>query len=341
MTAEINPDRTFAESNFSNNRRTVTGRVQSGTDVAVTKIERTSYPASSVVTADVTVQNLGTTRVTTPVEFSIPGLTTQSKDITLAAGQTRIVRFIFSTPATGPITMTAEANKRRTFEETDYTNNRLSVTAQIIPIPSGSASCSDIITWNETDSHIVYYDEWCDSCEEYHTYSYTCHHTFTYETRLTTSHDVTPRTLKSGYGFAVNLNNSISTRLLSNSGCSSWGRNRANTLIPAPPDRAQVSLGWTVTNRRGTQPATVDLNRISNTATTSRFEPRPNAISEIGSRLIFTDAALAGTRQNPRQHQFIFRVVGGGVNGIPFCKEITERITINGNMYEDDATGHN
>jgi hypothetical protein len=128
--------------------------------------------------------------------------------------------------------------------------------------------------------------------------------------------------------------------MVSNRGCRHWGRGRANTLIPVPPDKAQVRLGWTVTNRRGTQPATVDLNRLSLTATQSRFEPRQNPISEIGSKLIFTDAALAGTRQSPRTHQIIISVTGGGVNGIPFCADIRDSITINGNMYEDDATGH-
>jgi hypothetical protein len=61
----------------------------------------------------------------------------------------------------------------------------------------------------------------------------------------------------------------------------------------------------------------------------------------LRSKLIFTDVALAGTAQRPQEHRFIISIAGGGVNGIPFCKEITERITINGVMYEDDATGAN
>ena len=167
------------------------------------------------------------------------------------------------------------------------------------------------------------------------------YHTFTYETKLTTSHNISPQTFKSGYGFAATLSNSISTRQTGNQGCGSWGNSRANTKIPSPPGKAQVKLGWTVTNRLGTQSSTVDLNLLSRTATQSKFEPRPNPISEINSKLIFTDVALAGTKQNPKEHQFIISIVGGGVNGVPFCKEITDKITINGNMYEDDATGAN
>lgn len=339
MTANINPDRTFNESTFANNSVTVTGQVRNSADVAVTKIEKTSYSATSVVTADVTVKNLGSKAVTTPVEFTIPGLTTQTQVVTLAAGQTQVLHFNFSTPPSGTLTMTAEANKYRTFTESNYANNKMTVTATIIPAPSGSASCSDTITWTENDSHYVPRGFWYEG--EYYDTSYTCYHTFTYETKLTASYNITPTTLKSGYGFAVTVSNSISTRMVSNAGCASWGNGRANTQIPTTPNMAQVKLGWTVKNTRGTQPSTVDLNLIYRTSSQSRFEPKVNPISEIGSKLIFTDVALAGTKTSPKQHQILISITGGGVNGIPFCKEFTDRITINGNMYEDDATGHN
>lgn len=339
MTAEINPDRSFSESDYTNNKLTVTGQVQSGNDVAITKIEKTSYPATSVVMADVTVTNLGSDPVTTPVEFSIPGLTTQKQDVYIPAGQCKVLHFKFSTPASGTLNMTAEANKDRKITERDYSNNMLAVQASIVPVPSGSASCSDTITWTETDSHSVSYEYWCDNHEEYHTSSYTCYHTFTYETKLSTSYNISPKTLKSGYGFAVDVSNSISTRMVSNSGCGSWGNSRSNSNTPSPPDKAQVKLGWTVKNKLGTQQSVVDLKLLSRTASVSKFEPNQNPISELKSKLIYTDVALAGTKTSPKMHKIIISIAGGGVNGIPFCKEITDNITINGVMYEDDATG--
>lgn len=333
MTAEINPDRTFTESDYTNNKLTVTGQVQSNDDVAVTKIEKTSYPATSVVVADVTVKNLGITSITTPVEFSIPGITTQTKSITLATGASAVLNFTFSTPTSGTLTMTAEANKDRSFTESNYANNKLTVTATIVPAPIGSTSCSDTITWNESGSHTVRSSYW--NGERWVSYSYTCYHTFTYETKLTATYDITPKTLKSGYGFTVTVNNTISTRMVSNLGCGSWGSGRANTKIPATPDKSQVKLGWTVKNSRGTQPSTVDLNLISRIATQSKFEPKLNPISEVGAKLIYTDVALAGTKTSPKTHQIIISITGGGVNGVAFCKGFTDRITINGNMYED------
>ncbi len=310
-------------------------------DVAVTRIEKTSYPATSLVTADVTVQNLGNEAIVTPVAFSIPGLTEQSKDIALEAGQSAVLHFTFSTPETGPITMTAEANQSRAFKESTYDNNILSVIAQIIPAPEESASCSDTIRWTETDSHRVRERYWDSYSQRYVSYWYDCHHTFTYEAKLTTTHTISPKTLKSGYGIAVNVTNTVSTRMVRNRGCPDWGDDRENTLVPRPPDKAQVKMGWTVTNRLGTQPSTVDLNLLNRTSTQSRFECRPNPISEIRAKQIYTDVALAGTKERPKTHQLILSITGGGVNGIPFCTEIRDRITINGNMYEDDTTGAN
>lgn len=330
MTATINLGREFTESDYTNNTHTETGQVLSGNDVAVTKIEKTSYPATSVVTADVTVKNLGTEPITTPVAFSIPGVTTQNKDITLAVGQTQTLHFTFSTPASGTLSMTAEANKTRVFSERDYSNNKLTVSAAIVPAPTPSSS-DDIITWTEDDEH------W----EPAPGGGYPCYHRLTYETKLAVSHSITPQTLKSGYGFAVTANATINTRMVKNDGCTHWGNSRANIKIPVPPDKAQVKLGWTVKNRLGTQPASIDLKLLSKTATQSKFEPVPNAISEIKAKQIYTGVALAGTATNPKNHKIVLSITGGGVNGKSFRKEIIDQITINGVMYDDDFTGAN
>jgi len=52
------------------------------------------------------------------------------------------------------------------------------------------------------------------------------------------------------------------------------------------------------------------------------------------------DVALAGTKTSPKTHPVTININGGGVAGVTtFCKKITESITINGSMYEDDHTG--
>lgn len=54
------------------------------------------------------------------------------------------------------------------------------------------------------------------------------------------------------------------------------------------------------------------------------------------ARKIYTDVALAGTKEEPASHSFDIYISGGGVGNIEFCKKLSKTITINGDMYEDD-----
>lgn len=305
-------------------------------DVAVTQIEKTSYPASQGVTAEVTVKNNGLKEVDTTLDFDIPGILDEDRAVHLNAGESKVIPFSFGTPESGSIIMTAEVNKARTFEEVDYSNNKLSVTAVIEapPIYPETGSCSDTIRWTETDSHTITYP-----CSKHGSHSYTCSHTFVYETKLTTTYNIAPRTLKSGYGFVVTANTSINTRMVSNSGCGSWGGGRSPSKKPVPPTKAEVRLNYKVVNKLGTQPYTVQMFQTHLGSTTSAFEPKANPISEIHAKKIYTAVGLKGTSQSPAKHYFNIYVSGGGVNGVEFCKVIHDFITINGNLYEDDFTG--
>lgn len=305
-------------------------------DVAVKQIEKTSYPASQGVNAEVTVKNNGLKEVDTTLDFDIPGILDEDRAIHLDAGESKVVNFSFGTPASGSIIMTAEVNKARTFEELDYTNNKLNITAviEVPPIYPDTGSCSDTIRWTETDSHTITYP-----CSRHGSHSYTCSHTFVYETKLTTTYNIAPRTLKSGYGFVVDADTSIATRMVSNSGCGSWGGGRSPSKKPVPPTKAEVRLNYKVFNKLGTQPYTVQMLQTHLGSTTSAFEPKANPISEIHAKKIYTAVGLKGTSQSPAKHYFDIYVSGGGVNGVEFCKVLHGFITINGNMYQDDFTG--
>jgi len=305
-------------------------------DVAVTQIAKTSYPASQGVTAEVTIQNNGLKEVDTTLDFNIPGILDEDRAIHLDAGESKVISFSFGTPETGSFVMTAEVNKSRAFEETDYSNNKLIVTAVIEtpPVYPISGSCSDTIRWTETASHTI-----TVPCEKHGSHSYPCTHTFVYETKLTTTYNIAPRTLKSGYGFVVTVNPSINTHMVSNSGCGNWGSGRSPSKKPVPPTKVEVRLPYKVTNKLGTQPFTVQLAQSGSSSTTSAFEPKPNPISEIRAKKIYTAVGLSGTASRPARHDFDIYVSGGGVNGVEFCKVIHDFITINGNMYEDDFTG--
>ena len=202
-----------------------------------------------------------------------------------------------------------------------------------LPIEN-STSCDSSIRWTETDSHTIK-----KPCSRHGYHTYTCNHSFIYETAMTTTHSVSPKTLKSGYGFSVDVSASISTTLVSNTGgCSNWGFGRTPDKTPQAPTKAEVRTGYTVTNILGTQGNVVALEKVSSNATNSAFVTAANPISVNSSKTIFTDVALPGTAESPALHSFEIYVYGGGVNGIEFCKSIPETITINGSMYDDDGT---
>lgn len=310
-------------------------KMADGPDVAVANIEKTSYPANQGVIATVTVQNLGKDPQETSLDFSIPNITNVSELVYLEAGETKTVDFYFQTPGNGPISMTANANKNKDFVERDYSNNIKTVEADIVAPPDiTNPFCSETITWTETDYHTV-----SRPCPNHGSHSYKCYHTYTYQATLSATDTISPNVLKSGYGFEVGVNTVVSTKLMSESGCDNYRNpNRKPTKEPKVPTNAEVRLNYMVTNSLGTQPYTVTLERNSSTTTTTSFITAQNPISVKKSRNIFTDVALKGTAEAPFTHSFDIYISGGGVNGVEFCKKITETFTINGSMYDDDGT---
>lgn len=212
----------------------------------------------------------------------------------------------------------------------DEQNPRPNPNPTVTVRPSGV--CDGEITWTETDSHRVYIGT--DSRTGRKKYR-TCSHTFKYKTTLSANAVINPTTFKSGYGFEVTVNYSISTVLVSNSGgCSSWGGTRTPAATVSAPTKATVYLPWTVTNNFGTQGDAVTMEKSGN----SFILPR-SRISSIGARKIYTPVELAGTKESPKTHSFEIYINGGGVNRTEFCKKLTGSITINGDMYEDDFSG--
>jgi hypothetical protein len=309
--------------------------VANGPDVAVTKIEKTSYPTNQGVSATVSVQNLTDQPQETTLDFSIPNIIDASEIVALGANETKTVDFYFQTPDSGTLPMTAHANKNKIFKERNYNNNKMTVNAVIETPPKidETQGCGETIKWTENDDHTI-----VTPCKKHGSHSHRCNHTFTYETTLLTSHNVSPKIFKSGYGFEVNADTSISTKLISNSGCKDWGNNRVPSKIPKPPTKAEVRLNYSVSNSLGTQPYVVTLECSAQTSTTSSFITTENPISVKNSRSIFTAVSLKGTTDNPVTHYFDIYISGGGVNGVEFCKKITESFIISGSMYDDDGT---
>lgn len=196
--------------------------------------------------------------------------------------------------------------------------------------PSGV--CNGIIEWTETDSHrvIIGYTKNGNPI-----YSW-CNHTFKYKAVLGATANISPTTLKSGYGFGVDVNCTLNTTLVSNTGgCRSWGNSRRHTSTVKNPTTATVFVPWDMTNRLGSQGRSISM--VSNG--TLKFTLPASPVSEIGAKKIYTPVELAGTKESPQSHSFEIYIGGGGVGSVEFCQKLNGTITINGDMYEDDFSG--
>lgn len=213
--------------------------------------------------------------------------------------------------------------------------------SQAVPPADTKTGCSDVIQWSEVKTHTYTVGSGENKVTR------TCNHVYTYQSKLNSSASLTAAkpngnatTFKSGYGFMVNLNNSITTSQIGNAGACGKSLSKANSKKPTPPLSSEVKTDWTVKlkDSKATQPKTVLLAKAASTATTSKFVTAANPISHYKNAQIYTDVALKGTKKKPVKHTVTVYTYGGGVNGVQFCKSIPLSFTINGNMYEDDWT---
>lgn len=206
--------------------------------------------------------------------------------------------------------------------------------------------CSDTVVWEEkTKSHSVITGYKSNGSP----IRKSCRDTYTYEAKAQiTDVTVSPSTLKSGYGFSVDVTAQIKSELVnassSNEYCDRLDWNRKPTSLPPMPDNATVWLDYTVYSRlyNQTQGSGVQLEKVSETkngdVVTVTWRTAVNPISVTGDRVILTDIALAGTKENPVTHNFTVWIKSGNGGAGEFCVSADGAFTINGNMFEDDKT---
>ncbi len=212
-------------------------------------------------------------------------------------------------------------------------------------IPAPTSGCGDVIKWSDPEPHSYKHSPGCktrklaDGTSQRYCPGHTCTHIHNYESSLTANVTLNPTTLKSGYGFTVSANTSISTKEIPNSGTCGTFRTKASVKTPVPPVAGEVQVGWVYKNETGSQKKTLPMQKISATSTTSTFQMPMNSLSPKKERKVYTAVELAGTTKKPVKHNVSIVLHGGGVPGVAeFCTTLVKQITINGNMYEDDHT---
>lgn len=197
--------------------------------------------------------------------------------------------------------------------------------------PTGE--CNGIIEWTETDSHRVFTGDYTPGGKKKYR---TCRHSFAYKSVLTATANVTPSTLKSGYGFKTEVNANVATNLVSNNGgCDDWGNHRTPFMTIKNPTTSTVYIPWDMTNRLGTQNKTITMEQDG----TLKWILPVSHVSETGARKIYTPVELPGTEETPVTHNFEIYISGGGLERVEFCLKLDESITVNGDMYSDDFSG--
>lgn len=238
-----------------------------------------------------------------------------------------------------------------------------------------SDGCVNHIEWSETEHHTYYHSPGCKTRTVTTGYTedgtpitktvrycpgHPCTHTYYYSLDIDVGGAITadkpnggPTTFKSGYGFSLTAYDRTTTAdiklVRSSSSYSGCNKNykKSNATVSGFTNaevRLPAGSGWDVSNpQKGTRQARV-IPLVRNGTT---FTTPANPVSHYNNRLIYTGVALPGTRQSPVTHQIPVWFSGSWLRGsnvnVELCGYINPalRITINGNMYEDDSTQDN
>lgn len=249
----------------------------------------------------------------------------------------------------------------------------------IVNTPVGE--CAEKIPFNVGHKTHTVYCSGCKKDEDGDRYcpGHICTHSASYEAKLTvggTLNAVHPNgnstTFKSGYGFTISANSTITVTKVKESctnprgacgGVELYDNTNHGATISAP-NQGEVRTtatynqkGWVVKNEdikrlfkksNYTQPRVIALEKVNAGSLSSSFKTAYNKASNFyyekgkleQSRVIYTDVALSGTREKPQKHSIDIYLCGGGVtyNGAKvgtFCGTCNKVFTINGNMHED------
>ena len=327
--AEINPGRAVAEADYSNNRRNINiGINLPPSDLSVASIIPASYPAGKPVVALVEVRNAGGRDFSgadmVEVRLDIPAanysVTTKAN---IGANQSQTIPFYWTAPpAPGEFLIIAEANHSRVFDEADYSNNKLAITAEAVANPNPPYGCSYARR------------EWTETRLVRREYSYVYGpdgtqlftpdglpvrvSTPVYEDRdfyaeVTISARLTPGDIKSGYGVECEVVTGISTNY-----------DRPNVVIPLQDVYAYLQAdGYS---------GAIKLEPVPGTSNRWQFPVNPASVS--GARVQYVPVSW------PDGEAFRVGFTGRDAQspGGAMCATVGAHAMVRGSMYEDDYT---
>lgn len=331
--------REFEETYYDNNTISmILGQVTpDAMDLEVTKITASQIrQGQDYTTVSVFVRNNSaeTEVVKNPVRLLINGKQVSSKEIDLAPKASTQVMFRVDVPGgiTG-FTAIGEINHNRSVTETNYTNNRKSLSVSILPLSDPGNCSTATTTWTEYRSkddykggdvvkeHYVYIrhrscsgtppNRTCDSWTEERLVGYTVKFSAT----LHTSVNVTPDKIKSGYGVDITARTWVTTDYDKPGSLSNAQSLWAYTPSGAPEQLEAVDGD---TSKLGT--VTWRLPAKVRKALLTRNHYIPVSWPDGAYKITIKASDVAGPANS-------------------LCRTASDTITIKGNMHEDDYTG--
>jgi hypothetical protein len=297
--------------------------------------------------------NLGKAPQTSTVAFTVQGRT-QTQNVSLNGGEVKELIFPVTAPPSGSLGLTSNIDPQNRLPDVNRANNRSTATLRVqfaAPVPTNNCELATI-NWSEIEGHTFTYTELVFTWSGWGFVTRTgiCNHVYDYQAKLEVDpitflyQDKPEHQMKSGYGFYIEATTRIVVNQVGNNGICGTHRTRAHSETVQAPTVARyyapsTARPQTVTNRLGTQRATIDLSSDRRSPVT-KFTTPANSISERRNRLIYTDPNWADGR-----HFFDMRFQGGGVAGRVWCLlrrgSVANRqyVDIIGSMYEDDYTG--
>ena len=321
VTAEINPERTASESDYTNNIRSWDVRIDAPpVDLSLTSIIPSGYPAGKQVVTLINVKNDGNRDFTgnelVDIKFSVPSIGFSSvKRISIAKNADSAIPFFWTAPASaGLFQIAAEVNPSRAISETDYLNNTISIEAESTITNNPPFGCNiSRRDWTERrltggeyisilapdgTSRLIYVPIF---------------ETISFYAEVSINARLVPGTIKSGYGVECEVTTYLNTNY-----------DMPNGVIPLQDVYAYLPT-TNYTQAIKLEPAPGATNRW-------RFPINPSSV--IGARVQYIPVEWP----DGSAFQIGFTARDAQCPGGSMCVTAYAQVQIDGNMYEDDYT---
>lgn len=314
----INPNKTIEETTYEDNIAYLKVPVAKEIDLAVTKIEYTKYHPGISGTVNIYAKNNSDKPLANvPVKVTIAGNVTDTELINIMPNDTSIATFKLTAPnKTTTFTIKGEVNHTRVYEETTYSNNVKTITAEVKKLEPPT-DCISKITWTEPRfSHYKTHKEvWYDKEGKKHvkTWKEAVYKKVSFYSKLDAEAKVDQATIKSGYGIELEVNTSLSHNY--DKAYKLTGAQRVYAYFP--------DLDYPIELE--------PQNSISNFSNTWILPKNPDSVLKERRHYIPVEWPDGN-------YPITIKAFDAASPGGKPCKIIKLNVTVKGDMYEDDNT---